>query len=96
MVLGKFVTRTIAHNVICTNLIDPDMKFRIDKFDGELEKRLDETNFVDDVGAAFYIDDVDEADEASHGDDNTTPSDKSYGYMMEEERPAQDNIDDAA
>ena len=34
------------------------MKWWIDKFDEELEKRLDDTNLFDDVGADFYIDNV--------------------------------------
>ena len=46
-------------------------------------------NFVDDVRAGFYIDDVDEADEAAHGDGPNTPSDEAYGDMMSEERPKQ-------
>ena len=29
---------------------------------------MDDKNFVDDVGANFYINNVDEADEVEHGD----------------------------
>ena len=36
-------------------------------------------NSVDDVRDYFYIDDVDEADEAAHGDGYNTPSDELYG-----------------
>ena len=54
--------------MICNDLLDPDMKRRIDNFGEELEERLDDTNFVDDVGANFYINNVDEADEVEHGD----------------------------
>ena len=43
---------------------------------------MDDTNFVDDVGADLYIDEMDESDEASHGDGSNAPSDEAYGYMM--------------
>ena len=43
MVLGEVFYRTMVQHVICTDLIYPDMKRRIDKFDEELEKRLYET-----------------------------------------------------
>ena len=61
--------------MICNDFIYPDMKWRNDKFYEELEKRLDDTNFVDDIRADFYIDDVDEANEEAHGDGSNTPSD---------------------
>ena len=57
---------------------------------------MDDTNFVDDVGSDLYIDDVDEANEVSHGDESKTPSDESYGDLITEEFPKQDNIDHAA
>ena len=41
------------------------------------------TNFVDVVGAVFYIYDVDEANEAAHGDGANTLIDEAYGDMME-------------
>ena len=64
MVLGidGAVAWTTEQYVIRTNLLDPEMKGWIDKFDEELEKRLDDTSFVEDVGADLYIDDVDESD----------------------------------
>ena len=52
------------------------MKGRIDKFDNELDKRLDDTNFADDVRAGFYIVSVDESDGAAHGDGYNIPSDE--------------------
>ena len=58
------------------------MKGYIEKFDKDLEKRLDDTNFLDDVGADLYINRMDEADEASHGDGSNTPINEAYGYMM--------------
>ena len=61
--------------MICNDFIYPDMKWRNDKFYEELEKRLDDTNFVDYIRADFYIDDVDEANEEAHGDGSNTPSD---------------------
>ena len=79
----NFVWTTVQH-VICNDLLDPDMKRRIDNFGEELEERLDDTNFVDDFGANFYIDDVDEANEAAHGDGANTPSDEAYEDMTAE------------
>ena len=58
MVSGEFFNHATVQHVINNGLIDPDMKLRIGKFDEELEKRSDDTNFVDDVRADFYIDDV--------------------------------------
>ena len=57
---------------------------------------MDNTNFVNDKGNNFYIDDINEADEAAHGDGSNTPTDKEYGDMLTEDRPEQDDIDDAA
>ena len=83
-VLGKLVTQTTVNHVICTELLDTDMKGRIDIFYEEIEKRLDDTNFVDDFGANFYIDDVDEANEVAHGDGTNTLSDEAYADMTAE------------
>ena len=73
--LVKVVARTTVHNAICTDFIDPYMKRSIGNFDEQLYKRLDDTNIIDDVGADFYIDNLDEADEAVRGDGSNTPSD---------------------
>ena len=48
---------------------------------------MDDTNFFDDVRDDLYIDNVDEGDEAAHGDGPNTPSDETYEDMMMEERP---------
>ena len=47
----KFFAWTTVQPVIHTKLFDTNMKGHIDKFDEELEKRLDNKNFVDDVEA---------------------------------------------
>ena len=65
----------MLHHVICTKLIDPDMKQRIEKFDKFFDKRLYYTNFVDDIGDGFYIDDMDKYYEAAHGGVSNTLSD---------------------
>ena len=72
----------MVHQVICNDLIDTYMKLWVETFDEELEKRLDDTNFVDGVGGDFYIGDVGEADEAAYGDGSNNRSDEDYGYMM--------------
>ena len=58
------------------------MKRRIVNSDEELEKRLVDTNFVDDVGDEFYIDEVDESDEVANSDGSNTPTDEAYVDMM--------------
>ena len=93
---GKTVDRTTVQYVIHTDLINTDMKWRIEKFEEELEKWLDDTTFVDDVGVDFYIDDVHESDYAAHEYGSNTPSDEVYGDIMTEEHPDQENIGDAA
>ena len=82
MMLGKFVSRTTLQHVICTEFIDLDTEWRIDKSDEELDKRLDDTNFVDDIMSDLYIDDVNKYDEAACWDGSNTPSDESYGEIM--------------
>ena len=78
-VLVKCFARAMLQHVIHTNLIDPDMKLQIEKFGEQLEKHLHDTKFVDDFGSYLYIDDVDEDNEASHGDRSDTLSDEAYG-----------------
>ena len=95
-VLVKAISQTAVQNVILADLIDTDTKWWIDKFDEKLEKQLDDTNFVDDVGADFYIDDVDKADEAVHGYGSRTPIDEVYRDMMVEERSEKGKIDNVA
>ena len=83
--LVKVLAQTTVQHVIRTDLIDPDMKQRIDKFDKELDKRLDDRSFVNDVRSDFYIDDVDEDGKAAHGDGSNTPINEEYGDMMMED-----------
>ena len=81
-VLVKVVARNTLQHVIFNALIYPDMKRRIDKFDEELEKLLDDTNFVDDIMSDLYIDDVNKYDEAACWDGSNTLSDEAYGGIM--------------
>ena len=86
---------TVKH-VICNDLIELYIRLRIDTFHEKLDKRLDGTYFVDDVGDDFHIDDVNEADDSAHRDRYNNLSDEEYEEMMTEERPNQDDIHDAA
>ena len=72
------------------------MKRQIDKFDEELQKQFDDTKFVDDVGDDLYINNVEEANEAAHGDGANTLRNKSYGYIMIEQFTEKDYIDNVA
>ena len=67
----------MVHKVLCNDLIGTYMKLWVENFDEELEKRLDGTNFVDDVDADFYIEYVYEADKAAHRDGSNTPDNTS-------------------
>ena len=68
--------------MIHTNMLDPYTKGQIEKFDEDLQKRLNDTNFVDDVGADIFINDMDEYDEVTHGYVSNTSSNETYGGMM--------------
>ena len=94
--VGKVDAQNTVQHVIYTNLLDICTKGQIDNFDEDLEKRLDDTDFLDDVRADFYIDDMDEANETAHRDGANNLSNDAYGAIMAEERPDQDDIDDAA
>ena len=96
MVLGKVFACTLVQHVICTKQIDPYMKQWIVKFDENLEKWLDGTNFIDDVGNYFYVDNVNESNKSVDGDGYNTPTYEAYRDMISEQRPYQYNIDDVA
>ena len=85
--LGKVFAWTTLQNAIFNDLIDPGTKQQIYKFDKELDKRLDDTNFVDDVRADLYIDNADEVNEVEHGDGSNNLSDEAYENMKTEELP---------
>ena len=53
--LGEVVSHITVQHVTCTKLIDPDIKRRIDNSDEKLERRFDDRNFVDDVGADIIL-----------------------------------------
>ena len=92
--LDKVIVLNIVHTVIFTDLLNTDMKGWIDKFDNNLEKRLDDMNFVDDVRSDFYINNMDKFDETAHGDEDNNPNDEAYGDIMVEEHPDQEDIFD--
>ena len=69
------------------------MTKRIKKFIEDLEKILDDTNFVNPEAGELCIDEIDDEDEVAHGDGSNTPSDVDYSSMRPEERPEQDYMD---
>ena len=95
-VSGNVVSRTTVQDVSRDDLLHLVMKEKIKLFDEALDKRLDNTKFTDDQGTEFYIDDLEDADAAAHGDGSQTPSDADYGDMLVEERPDRDDVDDEA
>ncbi len=95
-VSGKIIARTTVQHVTREDLLDQHLGDKIKEFDKALEIRMDDTNFVNDKGDDFYINDIKEADEAAHGNGSNTPTDKEYGDMLTEDCPKQDDIDDAA
>ena len=95
-VSGKVISRTSVQHVTRDELLDPEMIEIITKFDKDLEKRLDDTNFTNPEAGELCIDDIDDADEVAHGDGSNTPSVDEYADMEPEERPERDDVDDDA
>ena len=61
-----------------------------------MQKRLDDTNFVNPESSDLYIDEVDDENDVAHGDITQTPGQDEYANMNTEERTDQDNIDGKA
>ena len=95
-VSGKIIARTTVQHVTREDLLDQHLGDKIKEFNKALEIRMEDTNFVNDKGNDFYIDNINEADEAEHSDVSNTPTDKGHGDMLTEDCPEQDDIDDAA
>ena len=70
------------------------MKRRVDKYDENLEKQLDDTNFVYDVGDDLYNENVDKANKVVHVYGSNTLIYEAYGDMIVEECPEQEGVDD--
>ena len=71
----KVVSQTSVQHVTCDNILDPAMVERINGFEKSLEERLDDTNFTNEEAGYMCIDNIEDADEATHGDGSKTPSD---------------------
>ena len=69
---------------------------KVDEFNIKLNKQLDDTNFLNPEAGDLYIDELDEADEASHGEISQIPDNNEYANMIQEERPDQENVNDEA
>ena len=93
MASGKVVSRTTVQHVTRDEHLDPTFSARITEFSKKVEVRLNNQNFVNPAGNDMYIDDIDGADAAAHGDGSNTPTDKNYGDMITEARPEIYNID---
>ena len=92
-VSGNVIARTTTQHVTRDKYLDPVMCERIKDFDKQIEKLLDDTNFVNPEAGELYIDEVEDKDEAAHGDGTQTPDDDEYADMNTEERPKQDDVD---
>ena len=92
-VSGNVIARTTVQHVTRDEYLDPVMCKRIKEFDKQIEKRLDDTNFVNPEAGELYIGEVEDEDEAAHGDGNQTPDDDEYAEMNTKERPEQDDVD---
>ena len=86
-VSDKVVVGTPVQYVIFTDLIDPEIKRRIEKFYEELKKWMDGMNSVDYIRDYLYIDDVEEAGEAALGDGANTPSGEAYVDIIGKRAP---------
>ena len=66
---------------------------RIKDFDEQIEKRLDDTNFVNPEAGELYINEVEDENKVAHRDGTQTPDNDEYSDMNTEERPEQDDVD---
>ena len=93
LVSGHFISQMTVQHVTHDELMDTEMAKRIKEFDEDLEKRLDDTKFVNPEVSELYINEMDDADDVAHGDGSNTPSGEEYVDMKTDERPKQDDID---
>ena len=83
----------LVFHVTLDELLDPVLAKKVAEFDINFNKRLDDTNFVNPEAGDIYIDELDKAHKATHGDGSQTPDDSDYVDMIQEERPDQDDVD---
>jgi hypothetical protein len=86
---GSVIARTTVQHVTRSDMLVEDVKMQIERFDQQVEQRLNDDNFIiDDPNmTGFYIE-----DEYAEPDDKPTdaglkPTDDEYGDMMLNERP---------
>ena len=92
----KVVRLTSVQHVTRDDMLDPTMVERIKEFEKALEERLYDTNFTNKEAGDICINDIDDAEEAAHGDGSNTPSDDEYAYMLPEDRLDRADLDDDA
>ena len=92
-VSGNVIARTTVQHVNRDEYLDLVMCERIKEFDEKIEKRLDDTNFVNPEARELYIDEFEYENEAAHRDGTQMPDDDEYADMNTEERPKQDDVD---
>ena len=93
---GNGILQTLVCHVTRFTLLYPVLAEKVDEFNIKLNKQLDDTNFLNPEAGDLYIDELDEADEASHGEISQIPDNSEYANMIQEERPDQENVNDEA
>ena len=87
------MVRTTVQHVTRDGYLDQVICERIKEFDKQIEKQLNDTNFVNPEAGELYINEVKDEDEASLGDGTQTPDDDEYADMNTKERTKQDDVD---
>ena len=95
-VSGKVVSQTSVQHVNRDEMPEPVMVERIKGFYKALEELLDDTNFANEEAGGMCMDNIEDADDAAHGDGSNTPSDDDYAYILAVDRTDRDDLDDDA
>ena len=96
---GRVISRTSVQHVVREDYLDPRTREDIERFDKEMQERLDDTNFFTDEagGAVFYLEDEDgNLDEHRGIQRGEAPADEEYGDMIVDEVPEADDLDEEA
>jgi hypothetical protein len=105
---GKVLARTTVQHVTQEDVLNDEVKQRLDEFDTAVKARLDDAGFIDQnvMPGALYLDEQElygrsesekEYDDYTYGDGTNTPSAAEYGSaMLKQEINDDDDLDDDA
>ena len=93
---GSVIARTTVQHVTRSDILVEDVKMQIERFDQQVEQRLNDDNFIiDDPNlTGFYMEDEYGGPDGELADAGLSPTDDEYGDMMLDERPDDDELSD--